>query len=73
MNVRVTVNNSPLSAKEIECVMWMADGKTIDDMAQIMGLSRNTIMRRVENAKLAAMAANAPALVAKALRMGWIA
>lgn len=73
MNIRVTAAGSPLSEKELECVLWLADGKSAEEIAMIMGRSKWTIQKRIESAKQYAMVAKDTALVAKALRMGWIA
>jgi DNA-binding CsgD family transcriptional regulator len=32
-----------LTEREIECLYWIAEGKTSDEMAMILGISRNTI------------------------------
>ncbi len=34
---------SELTDREIECLYWIAEGKTSDDIAVILGISRNTI------------------------------
>lgn len=32
-----------LTERELECLYWIAEGKTSDEMATILGISRNTI------------------------------
>lgn len=32
-----------LTERELECLFWIAEGKTSDEMAMILGISRNTI------------------------------
>ena len=32
-----------LTEREIECLYWIAEGKTSDEIAVILGISRNTI------------------------------
>ena len=32
-----------LTERELECLFWIAEGKTSDEMATILGISRNTI------------------------------
>ena len=34
---------SELTDREIECLYWISEGKTSDDIAMILGISRNTI------------------------------
>ncbi len=32
-----------LTERELECLFWIAEGKTSDEIAVILGISRNTI------------------------------
>ena len=32
-----------LTERELECLFWIAEGKTSDEIAMILGISRNTI------------------------------
>jgi DNA-binding CsgD family transcriptional regulator len=32
-----------LTDRELECLFWIAEGKTSDEIATILGISRNTI------------------------------
>ena len=34
---------SDLTEREVECLYWIAEGKTSDEIAVILGISRNTI------------------------------
>lgn len=38
-----TERESDLTEREIECLYWIAEGKTSDEIAVILGISRNTI------------------------------
>ena len=40
-----------LSAREIECLSWFANGKSYEDIAQILEISRNTVITHVNRAK----------------------
>ena len=72
MNTRATVLGSPLTEKELKCVEWLAEGKTIQEIGMILGAKKNTIMKRLESAKAYADVSKDTALVAKAIRQGWI-
>ena len=72
MNTRATVLGSPLTEKELKCVEWLAEGKTIAEISIILGAKRNTVMKRLESAKAYADVSKDTALVAKAIRQGWI-
>ncbi|QYA08354.1 transcriptional regulator VisN [Agrobacterium larrymoorei] len=38
-----TERDIELTERELECLFWIAEGKTSDEMAMILGISRNTI------------------------------
>ena len=38
-----TERDIDLTERELECLFWIAEGKTSDEMAMILGISRNTI------------------------------
>ena len=40
-----------LSPREIECLSWIADGKTFADIAQILGISRHTVITHINRSK----------------------
>ncbi len=40
-----------LSAREAECLRWSAEGKTLKDIAAILGLSERTVRFHLENAR----------------------
>ena len=60
----------PLSEREIEVLKWTADGKSAQDVAQILGLSKNTIDFHIRNAILKLAAPNKTAAVVRAILMG---
>jgi LuxR family transcriptional regulator, activator of conjugal transfer of Ti plasmids len=56
-----------LSPREIACLHWLALGKTMWDVGEILGISRRTVVFHVENAKLKLNAVTLPQAVAQAL------
>lgn len=61
-----------LSAREVEVLRWMADGKTSGEAAIILGLSERTVNFHVANALLKLSVANKTAAVVKAALLGLI-
>ena len=62
----------PLSERERECLFWVSEGKTTDEVATILGVSPNTVNSYVTNAIQKLSAANRPAAIATAIRSGII-
>ncbi len=56
-----------LSPREIACLQWLALGKTMWDVSELLGISRRTVVFHVENAKLKLNAVTLPQAVAQAL------
>lgn len=64
--------NSPLSSREIECLQWLAVGKTISEAACILGISERTLRFHVTNARnRLGVSTTMQAVVAAALRYGF--
>lgn len=61
---------SPLSSREREVLRWAADGKTLNEVADILTLSMETVKFHTRNAALKLGAANRTAAVARAALMG---
>ncbi len=59
-----------LTAREAECLTWIAVGKTVDDVASILGLSRLTIQTHLRNVRLKLNAATIAQAVAEGIRSG---
>lgn len=59
-----------LHPREYECLQWVAFGKTDPEIADILGLSKNTIRMYVEQAKIKLGAPNRTAAAVTALRAG---
>jgi DNA-binding CsgD family transcriptional regulator len=60
----------PLSERERECLFWVAEGKTTEEVALIVGVSTNTANRYVAQAIQKLSAANRSKAVATAIRRG---
>jgi len=60
----------PLSDRERECLFWVAEGKTTDEVALIVGVSTNTANRYIAQAIHKLAAANRAKAVATAIRRG---
>lgn len=63
----------PFSQRQVEMVQWLANGKTALEISRILGLSIWTVQKYLDRAKQAAGVRKDTALVATALRNGWIA
>ncbi len=64
--------NSPLSHREIECLQWLAVGKTISEAACILGISERTLRFHVTNARARlGVSTTMQAVVAAALKYGF--
>jgi DNA-binding CsgD family transcriptional regulator len=60
----------PLSERERECLFWVAEGKTTEEVALIVGVSANTANRYISQAIQKLAAANRAKAVATAIRRG---
>ncbi|MBJ9974801.1 autoinducer binding domain-containing protein [Pseudomonas sp. S75] len=63
---------APLSEREREVLRWAADGKTLNEVADILTLSIETVKFHTRNAALKLGAANRTAAVARAALMGML-
>ncbi|QQZ28753.1 hypothetical protein HMY34_08290 [Thiothrix subterranea] len=61
--------NNPLSQREQEVLKWTALGKTSDDIADILKLSRNTILFHLNSLRRKLNVANKHHLIAKAFAL----
>lgn len=64
--------NDPLSERERECLLWVSEGKTTDEVALILGVSANTINSYIANAIQKFGASNRAMAIATAIRSGII-
>ncbi|HRE60971.1 MAG TPA: LuxR family transcriptional regulator [Micropepsaceae bacterium] len=61
---------SPLTARELECLRWVAAGKTDNEIGLIMGLSPNTVKTHLDVARRKLDAANRSQAVARLIYAG---
>lgn len=62
----------PLSERERECLFWVSEGKTTDEVALILDVSANTVNRYILHATQKLSAANRVMAIAVAIRHGLI-
>lgn len=62
----------PLSDRERECLFWVSEGKTTDEVAVILGVSANTVNSYITQAIRKFSASNRAMAVATAIRSGII-
>ncbi|MGB3833062.1 MAG: LuxR C-terminal-related transcriptional regulator [Mesorhizobium sp.] len=62
----------PLSERERECLFWVSEGKTTDEVAVILGVSSNTVNSYITHAMQKLSASNRPMAIAMAVRSGII-
>ncbi|MBX3566789.1 MAG: LuxR family transcriptional regulator [Rhizobiaceae bacterium] len=67
-----TAQQDPLSDRERECLYWVSEGKTSDEIALILGVSGNTVNTYVNHAIQKFSASNRAEAVATAIRNGII-
>jgi len=65
-------SESPISDRERECLMWVSEGKTTDEVAVILGVSSNTVNSYVAHAIHKLSARNRAMAIANAIRTGLI-
>lgn len=63
---------SPISERERECLCWVSEGKTTDEVAVILGVSSNTVNSYVTHAIQKLSARNRAMAIATAIRAGLI-
>lgn len=62
----------PLSVRERECLFWVSEGKTTDEVAVILGVSSNTVNSYITHAIQKFSASNRAMAIATAIRSGII-
>ncbi|MBN9071609.1 MAG: LuxR family transcriptional regulator [Rhizobiales bacterium] len=60
----------PLTDRERECMYWVSEGKTTDDVAVILGVSANTVNSYIANAIQKLGSSNRAMAIATAIRSG---
>jgi DNA-binding CsgD family transcriptional regulator len=67
-----TAAQDPLSDRERECLFWVSEGKTTDEVAVILGVSSNTVNSYITHAIQKFSASNRAMAIATAIRSGII-
>lgn len=70
--LRQAVTQDPLSDRERECLVWVSEGKTTDEVALILGVSGNTVNSYITHAIQKLSASNRAMAIATAIRSGII-
>lgn len=70
--LRQAVTQDPLSDRERECLIWVSEGKTTDEVALILGVSGNTVNSYITHAIQKLSASNRAMAIATAIRSGII-
>ena len=67
-----TATQDPLSDRERECLFWVSEGKTTDEVSVILGVSSNTVNSYITHAIQKLSASNRAMAIATAIRSGII-
>lgn len=67
-----TASRNPISERERECLSWVSEGKTTDEVALILGVSSNTVNSYLAHAIQKLSARNRAMAIATAIRTGII-
>lgn len=67
-----SVTKDPLSDRERECLFWVSEGKTTDEVGVILGVSSNTVNSYITHAIQKFSASNRAMAIATAIRSGII-
>lgn len=70
--VAAVAGQNPLTERERECLFWVSEGKTTDEVALILGVSPNTVNSYVTHAVRKVSASNRAMAIASAIRSGYI-
>lgn len=60
-----------LSSREIDCIRWVAEGKTNWEIAMILGVSEKTVQHHLANARVKLNVVNKAQLAAESIRRGY--
>ena len=64
------LEGSPLTQRERQCLAWISDGKTMQDIAQLLGVTPRGVKFHLDNARRNLAALSLPHAVALAFRQG---
>jgi len=63
---------NPFTPREQAIVQFIANGKTAEEIGQILGIKRGSVIDHIQHAKEKAGVYKATALVAASFRGGWV-
>ncbi len=66
------ITNVQLTAREQQCLLWCAEGKTTWETSQILGISERTVIYHIQNATEKLNVTNRSQAIARAVAMGLI-
>lgn len=66
------VDTEALTRREAECLAWAAQGKSLGEIGTILGVSRNTVIFHVGNAKRKMCVDTLQGAVARAMSLGYV-
>ena len=66
------LTNVRLTAREQQCLLWCAEGKTTWETSQILGISERTVIYHIQNATEKLNVSNRSQAIARAVAMGLI-
>jgi len=69
----ISIDQSPLTQRELQCLAWMAKGKTMTEVAVLLTISPRTVRFHIDNARAKLSASTIPHAVAEAGRRGLMA
>ena len=72
LSKRALAIESPLSAREAECLLWSSRGKTSWEIGQVMNITERTVVFHIENAKRKLQVKNRSQAAVKAITAGYI-
>lgn len=70
--VAAVTGQNPLTERERECLFWVSEGKTTEEVALILGVSPNTVNSYVTHGVRKVSASNRAMAIATAIRGGYI-
>ena len=68
----ILLDNIQLTAREKECLLWTAEGKTAWEVSQILNIAERTVVFHLKNAAEKLGVTNRPQAIARAIALGMI-
>lgn len=71
-NTELAKQRNPFTPREQAIVQFVVDGKTAEEIGQILGIARRSVIDHIQHAKEKAGVYKSTALVAASFRGGWV-